>query len=124
MNNWKLINSFILALRLDFRHGILHRIIPSMINIENISVLLDHSILFVEIWLFRTSVSHVIMVFRFRVNLFKVFFSSAHVFTDVGFRGALAQRCRTVDMILHFLMVGKLLLHYHTFMCFYLRGRI
>jgi len=111
------------ALCFYFCHCVLHGVITSMINIKNITVLLNHSILFVEIRLFRPSISHVVMILRFGVNLFKMLVSSLN-FGNIRFRGALPEWCRTIDMILHFLMIIELLLHHHTFMSLYLRSRI
>lgn len=105
-----------------FRHYILHWVITSMVHIENVPVLFNHSIIFVEVRLFRPSVPHVVVVLRLRVNLFKVLFPSIY-FVNVCFRSSKC-RCWTIDVILHFLMIVELLLNDHTFMGLYLRCRI
>lgn len=124
MNHWKLWPFRCLnTLCFYFRHCVLHWVITSMINVENVTVLFNHSILFVKVWLFGPSISHIVMVLRFRVNLFKVLFPTID-FVNICFRSALPEWSWTIDMIFHFLMIIELLLHDHTFMGLYLRCRI
>lgn len=123
VNHWKL-RSFrcLNTICFHFRHYILHWVITSMVHIENVSIFFNHSIIFVEIRLFRPSVPHVVVVLRLRVDLFKVLFPPIY-FVNVCFRSSKC-RCRTIDVILHFLMIVELLLNDHTFMGLYLRCRI
>jgi len=105
-----------------FGHCVLHWVIATMIDVENVSILLNHSIIIVEIRLFRPTISHVVMILGFRENLFIVLLSSVN---NVCSRSGLwSERCRTIDMILHFLLIIELLLDNHSFMVLYLRRRI
>ena len=104
----------------DFGHCVLHGVIATMIDVENVSVFLDHSIIIIKIWLSRPTISHVVMILGLRVNLSHVLLSAIIFIKRFGsaFLGGW-----TIDMILHFWMVIELLDN-HSFMVLYLRSRI